>query len=208
MIRIVIAEDHQALIDGIALLLMQQEEIKIVGTANDGEKLIEEVKKHKPHLVLTDIRMPKIDGIAATKIIKKEFPEIKVIAFSMFDQDEAVRQMIEAGASGYLLKNSGLAEVKEAIVKVAAGGLYFDAGVNCRVPDSKNPHKSDEDSLSQRQLEILKLVGQGLSNIEISEKLFIGRTTVETHRKNMIRKLGLQGTGELMRYALERKYDF
>lgn len=208
MIRIVIAEDHQALIDGIALLLMQQEEIQIVGTANDGEKLIEEVKKHKPHLVLTDIRMPKIDGIAATKIIKKEFPEIKVIAFSMFDQDEAVRQMIEAGASGYLLKNSGLAEVKEAIVKVAAGELYFDAGVNCQVPDSKNPHKSDEDSLSQRQLEILKLVGQGLSNIEISEKLFIGRTTVETHRKNMIRKLGLQGSGELMRYALERKYDF
>ncbi|PKP43779.1 MAG: DNA-binding response regulator [Bacteroidetes bacterium HGW-Bacteroidetes-13] len=208
MIRIVIAEDHQALIDGIALLLMQQEEIQIVGTANDGEKLIEEVKKHKPHLVLTDIRMPKIDGIAATKIIKKEFPEIKVIAFSMFDQDEAVRQMIEAGASGYLLKNSGLAEVKEAIVKVAAGELYFDAGVNCQVPDSKNPHKSDEESLSQRQLEILKLVGQGLSNIEISEKLFIGRTTVETHRKNMIRKLGLQGSGELMRYALERKYDF
>lgn len=208
MIRIVIAEDHQALIDGIALLLMQQEEIQIVGTANDGEKLIEEVKKHKPHLVLTDIRMPKIDGIAATKIIKKEFPEIKVIAFSMFDQDEAVRQMIEAGASGYLLKNSGLAEVKKAIVKVAAGELYFDAGVNCQIPDSKNPHKSDEDSLSQRQLEILKLVGQGLSNIEISEKLFIGRTTVETHRKNMIRKLGLQGSGELMRYALERKYDF
>lgn len=208
MIRIVIAEDHQALIDGITLLLMQEEEIRIVGTANDGERLIEEVRKHKPHLVLTDIRMPKIDGIAATKIIKKEFPEIKVIAFSMFDQDEAVWQMIEAGVSGYLLKNSGLAEVKEAIYKVAAGELYFDAGVNCQIPDSRNTNKSDEESLSQRQIEILKLVGQGLSNIEIAEKLFIGRTTVETHRKNMIRKLGLQGTGELMRYALERKYDF
>lgn len=208
MIRIVIAEDHQALIDGITLLLMQEEEIRIVGTANDGECLIEEVRKHKPHLVLTDIRMPKIDGIAATKIIKKEFPEIKVIAFSMFDQDEAVWQMIEAGASGYLLKNSGLAEVKEAIYKVAAGELYFDVGVNCQIPDSRNTNKSDEESLSQRQIEILKLVGQGLSNIEIAEKLFIGRTTVETHRKNMIRKLGLQGTGELMRYALERKYDF
>jgi two-component system nitrate/nitrite response regulator NarL len=208
MIRIVIAEDHQALIDGITLLLMQEEEIQIVGTANDGEKLIEEVQKFKPDLVLTDIRMPKIDGIAATKIIKKEFPETKVIAFSMFDQDEAVRQMIEAGASGYLLKNSGLAEVKEAIYKVAAGEVYFDAGVNIGNQDSRNTNKSDEESLSQRQLEILKLVGQGLSNIEISEKLFIGRTTVETHRKNMIRKLGLQGSGELMRYALDRKYDF
>lgn len=208
MIRIVIAEDHQALIDGITLLLMQEEEIQIVGTANDGEKLIEEVQKFKPDLVLTDIRMPKIDGIAATKIIKKEFPETKVIAFSMFDQDEAVRQMIEAGASGYLLKNSGLAEVKEAIYKVTAGEVYFDAGVNIGNQDSRNTNKSDEESLSQRQLEILKLVGQGLSNIEISEKLFIGRTTVETHRKNMIRKLGLQGSGELMRYALDRKYDF
>lgn len=208
MIRIVIAEDHQALIDGITLLLVPQEDIQIVGTANDGERLIEEVRKHRPQLVLTDIRMPKIDGIAATKIIKKEFPEIKVIAFSMFDQDEAVRQMIEAGASGYLLKNSGLAEVKEAIYKVAAGERYFDAGVNTDNPDSRSTNKSDEESLSQRQLEILKLVGQGLSNIEIAEKLFIGRTTVETHRKNMIRKLGLQGPGELMRYALERKYDF
>lgn len=208
MIRIVIAEDHQALIDGITLLLVPQEDIQIVGTANDGERLIEEVRKHRPQLVLTDIRMPKIDGIAATKIIKKEFPEIKVVAFSMFDQDEAVRQMIEAGASGYLLKNSGLAEVKEAIYKVAAGERYFDAGVNTDNPDSRSTNKSDEESLSQRQLEILKLVGQGLSNIEIAEKLFIGRTTVETHRKNMIRKLGLQGPGELMRYALERKYDF
>lgn len=208
MIRIVIAEDHQALIDGITLLLAPQEDIRIVGTANDGERLVEEVRKHRPQLVLTDIRMPKIDGIAATKIIKKDFPEIKVIAFSMFDQDEAVRQMIEAGASGYLLKNSGLAEVKEAIYKVAAGESYFDAGVNTGNPDSRNTNKPDEESLSQRQLEILKLVGQGLSNIEIAEKLFIGRTTVETHRKNMIRKLGLQGPGELMRYALERKYDF
>ncbi|PJB11469.1 MAG: DNA-binding response regulator [Flavobacteriales bacterium CG_4_9_14_3_um_filter_40_17] len=208
MIRIVIAEDHQALIDGITLLLMPQEDIRIVGTANDGERLIEVVRKLKPQLVLTDIRMPKMDGIAATKIIKKEFPEIKVIAFSMFDQDEAVRQMVEAGASGYLLKNSGLAEVKEAIYKVAAGRLYFDAGVNTGNQDSRNINKTGEEPLSQRQLEILKLVGQGLSNIEISEKLFIGRTTVETHRKNMISKLGLQGSGELMRYALERKYDF
>jgi len=208
MIRIVIAEDHQALIDGITLLLMPQEDIRIVGTANDGERLIEVVRKLKPQLVLTDIRMPKMDGIAATKIIKKEFPEIKVIAFSMFNQDEAVRQMVEAGASGYLLKNSGLAEVKEAIYKVAAGRLYFDAGVNTGNQDSRNINKTGEEPLSQRQLEILKLVGQGLSNIEISEKLFIGRTTVETHRKNMISKLGLQGSGELMRYALERKYDF
>ena len=208
MIRIVIAEDHQALIDGITLLLMPQEDIRIVGTANDGERLIEVVRKLKPQLVLTDIRMPKMDGIAATKIIKKEFPEIKVIAFSMFDQDEAVRQMVEAGASGYLLKNSGLAEVKEAIYKVAAGRLYFDAGVNTGNQDSRNINKTGEEPLSQRQLEILKLVGKGLSNIEISEKLFIGRTTVETHRKNMISKLGLQGSGELMRYALERKYDF
>ena len=100
MIRLAIAEDHQSLIDGIELLLKHQEDISIVGTANDGEELLHIVRLKQPHLVLTDIRMPKMDGITATEIIKKEFPHIKVLAFTMFEQTEAVEQMMNAGEIG------------------------------------------------------------------------------------------------------------
>ncbi|MEO2061304.1 MAG: response regulator transcription factor, partial [Mesonia sp.] len=130
MKRIIIAEDHQSLIDGINLLFEHDPNFKIVGMANDGEKLIELVEEKQPDVVLTDIRMPKIDGIAATRMIKKQFPEIKIIAFTMFDQQEAVSQMLSAGINGYILKNSGLQEVKKAIETVLNGESYFDAGID------------------------------------------------------------------------------
>ena len=104
MIRLAIAEDHQSLIDGIKLLLEYEEDISIVGTANDGEALLEIVEKKRPTVVLTDIRMPKLDGIEATKRIKKRHPEIKILSFSMFDQTDAIQQMLDAGATGYILK--------------------------------------------------------------------------------------------------------
>lgn len=119
MIRIVIAEDHQALIDGIKLALEFEEEIQVIGEANDGEALIELVRLKQPDVVITDIRMPKCDGISATKIIKSEFPHIQVVGFSMFDQPEAMKQMREAGASGYIMKNSSLSKVVEAIRTVS-----------------------------------------------------------------------------------------
>ena len=106
MIRLAIAEDHQSLIDGIKLLLEYEEDISIIGTANDGEALLDVVRLKQPNVVITDIRMPKMDGISATKIIKKEFPKTKVLAFTMFDQTEAIEQMLDAGANGYILKNS------------------------------------------------------------------------------------------------------
>src|SRR5690606_27629102 len=114
-ITIVIAEDHQALIDGMKLFLEYESDIKLVGEANDGEHLVELVRKTNPNVVITDIRMPKCDGISATRIIKKEFPETKIIAFSMFDQPEAIQQMKAAGASGYIMKNSPLKKVIDAI---------------------------------------------------------------------------------------------
>ena len=106
MITIAIAEDHQSLIDGIKIFLEYEDDIKVVGEANDGDRLMEIVRTKRPDVVLTDIRMPKMDGITATRQIKKEFPSCRVIAFSMFDQDEAIAQMQEAGASGYIMKNS------------------------------------------------------------------------------------------------------
>lgn len=207
MIRVAIAEDHQSLIDGLKLQLEHVNEISIVGTANDGEALLDVVRLKRPDVVITDIRMPKIDGIVATKMIKKEYPDIKVLAFTMFDQNEAVQQMLDAGATGYILKKSSLKEVIEAVKTVAKGEKYFDANVQVNL-DGENKAKTKKGVLSKRQKEILNLVSQGMTSREIADKLFIGVFTVETHRRNMIRILGLRGNGELLRYALEKKYDF
>lgn len=207
MIRLAIAEDHQSLIDGIKLLLEYEDGISIVGSANDGESLLEIVKKKRPNVVLMDIRMPKLNGIEATKKIKKEFPNVRILAFTMFEQIEAIRQMIDAGASGYILKNSSLKEVHNAIKAVYNGEKYFDANINTNVLDSKSTVKS-KGVLTKRQIEILGLIGQGKTSREIADLLFIGTHTVDTHRKNMVRILGLKGKGELMRYALEKKYKF
>ena len=207
MIRLAIAEDHQSLIDGLQLLLKYEEGISIVGTANDGEELLHIVRLKQPNVVITDIRMPKLDGISATKIIKKEFPTTKVLAFSMFDQIDAIEQMLESGASGYILKNSSLNEVLNAIRTIHNGETYFDANIDTNALGKKNK-VSKKGLLTKRQIEILELVAQGKTSREIAEQLFIGVHTVDTHRKNMIRILGLQGKGELMRYALEKKYKF
>lgn len=204
MIRIVIAEDHQAFIDGIKLALKSETDIVVVGEANDGEELITLVNLHKPDVVITDIRMPKCDGITATKIIKKKFPKIRIIAFSMFDQSEAVSQMKKAGASAYILKNSSLAKVVEAIRTVARNETYFDSAIIAE----RNLADEEEIVLSKREKEILRLIGEGKSSNEISEVLEIGKATVDTHRKNILKKLNIQGKTELVRFAIERKYDF
>ncbi|WP_298394961.1 response regulator transcription factor [Flavobacterium sp.] len=203
MITLVIAEDHQALIDGIRSFLEYEDDISVVGEANDGELLIDLVRKKEPQVVLTDIRMPKCDGISATKIIRKEFPNTKVIAFSMFDQEEAIHQMKEAGASGYIMKNSSLKKVLDAIRIVAKNGSYFDDTIQTNDTISK-----EEIILSSREKEILKLIGEGKTSQEIADNLFIGKSTVDTHRKNIIKKINIQGKTDLIRFAVERKYDF
>ncbi|PKP16987.1 MAG: DNA-binding response regulator [Bacteroidetes bacterium HGW-Bacteroidetes-23] len=203
MIRIVIAEDHQALIDGIKLMIEFESDIEVVGEANDGEELIEIVKLKKPDIVLTDIRMPKCDGICATKAIMENFSETKVIGFSMFEQTEAISQMQTAGAKGYILKNSSLKKVLEAIRTVAKGGIYFDDAITTHDWLTK-----EEIILSKREKEILQLIGEGKTSQEIADTLFIGKTTVDTHRKNIIKKINIHGKTDLIRFAVERKYDF
>ncbi|CAM4015004.1 response regulator transcription factor [Flavobacterium antarcticum] len=204
MIRIVIAEDHQSLIDGIKLSLQNELDIQVIGEANDGEALIDLVRLKEPNVVITDIRMPKLDGISATRIIKTEFPTIDVIGFSMFDQTDAVAQMRDAGASGYIMKNSSLATLVEAIRTVAKKKSFFDSNLMIE----KNTSLTEEIILSKRELEILRLIGEGNSSVEISELLFIGKATVDTHRKNILKKLNMHGKNDLVRYAVERKYDF
>lgn len=204
MIRIVFAEDHNSLIDGVKHFLNDEEDIQFVGYANNGQELCDLVKAKRPDVVVTDIRMPVMDGITATREISKVHPNINVIAFTMFDQDEAIQQMLDAGAKGYILKNSSLTELLTAIRLVYQGKNYYGQGVV--ITDTKI--KGEKGVLSRRQMEILKLIALGKTNQEIADTLFIGKMTVETHRKNMIRILNLKGPGELLRYALESKYRF
>ena len=206
MIKISIAEDHQSLIDGIDLLLKYEEDYKIIHTANNGKDLLEQIKKKQPDVVLTDIRMPILDGISLTQTITQLFPKIKIIAFTMFDQLEAIEQMRQAGAHGYILKSSGLNDLKIAIDTVLKGENYYDKAIDVNSLGQNNSNKKT--ILSKSEREILQLIGRGLTSNEIAEERYCSVSTVETHRKNMIKKLGLQGKGELLRYAIEKKYDF
>jgi two-component system, NarL family, response regulator NreC len=206
MITLAIAEDHNALIDGIKFFLESEQDIEVVGYANDGRALCELVRQKRPDVVVADIRMPVMDGITATKYILKVYPDTKVIAFTMFDQDGAVHEMLAAGAKGYMLKKSSLKDLLLAIRTVYRGGTYFDPGVAASIKSKTTARP--QSPLSKRQIEILKLVALGKTSQEIANQLFIGKTTVETHRKNMIRILNLKGPGELLRYALESKYKF
>lgn len=208
MTTIAIAEDHQALIDGIELLYRYDDHFSIVGMANDGQELLKIIEKKRPNVVIMDIRMPKMDGIEATKIITKEYPDTKVIAFSMFDQDQAVHQMREAGALGYVLKNSSLAVLDTAIKTVMSGQEYYDPSLEMEDNSAFAKAKKDTSPLSKSERAILKLIAQNKTSSEIAAERFTATSTVEKHRKNMMRKLGLRGKGELLRYAIERKYDF
>jgi two-component system nitrate/nitrite response regulator NarL len=204
MITVAIAEDHQALIDGIKSYVRYEDDIQVIGHANNGEELLKLVRLKQPTVVLCDIRMPILDGIEATKIILQELPYTKVVAFTMFDQEGAVKQMLAAGAQGYILKNSSLDVVLEAIRTVASGKTFYDKKILVENSE-KNSSKS---VLSTREREILQLIAKGHTSHQIADELFIGKSTVDTHRKNMIRKLGLSGAGELLRYAVEKKYEF
>lgn len=204
MITVAIAEDHQALIDGIKSYVRHETDISIIGQANNGQELLHLVRLKQPNVVLSDIRMPILDGIEATKIIQSELPHTKVVAFTMFDQDDAVQQMLDAGAKGYILKDSSLEVVLEAIRTVAGGNTYYDKKIH--LPEATS--NGTKSILSSREREILHLIALGHTSHQIAEELFIGKTTVDTHRKNMIRKLGLSGAGELLRYAVEQKYEF
>jgi len=207
MIHLAIAEDHQALIDGVELLLRYEEDINIVGTVNNGEELLKLVALKQPNTILMDIRMPKLDGIEATRKIKKKYPHIHILAFTMYDQTDAVKRMIEAGATGYILKSAGLNEVLKAIKAVSRGEKYFDANLNTNTL-AVDSNKKKKGQLTKRQIEILELIALGKTSREIAEELFIGVYAVETHRKNIVRVLGLHGKGALLKYSLEKKYQF
>ncbi len=202
MIRLAIAEDHQCLIDSMGLITEFDKDISIIGAVNDGEALLHLVRLKQPNVVIVDLRMPKIDGMAATKLILEEFPHTKVLIFTMFDIPEAQKQAKAIGASGYILKNASLDEVINAVKSVHKGDTYFTENLEeTEASKSKN-------ILTKRQKEILQLIAQGKTSREIAELLFIDIKTVNTHRQNMMRILGFKGKNDLVKYAIETKYQF
>uniref|UniRef100_UPI00404B55F2 response regulator n=1 Tax=Flavobacterium sp. TaxID=239 RepID=UPI00404B55F2 len=199
MIKIVLTDDHQALIDGIKLSIVNEPEIQIVGEANDGNQVIEVVKKTNPDVLILDIRMPNCDGFQAAKMIKKNNPKTKIIIFSMFDQLDIIHEMKTIGVEGYLLKNAPLKDLVQAIKVVHDGYTYFDGNLILQAENRFD----EEVSFSNREREIIRLIGVGHTSLEISNLLSISKNTVDTHRKNILKKLGNNGKNELIKYAVQ-----
>jgi two-component system, NarL family, nitrate/nitrite response regulator NarL len=208
-IRIIIADDHRVFIDGMIALLKEFPEMKVIAEAENGQQLVELVEKHQPDLVLTDIQMPVKDGIEATKEIRKRFPEMKIIALSMMNESIYIKKMLEAGASGYILKTVNKEELISSIRKVATGEKYFSQEVTAQLMNNfseKSSQSNPADVLTKREKEILTLIAQGLTDKEIAEKVFLSPLTITTHRKNILSKLGLKNKVELTRFAMENKF--
>ena len=202
MIQLIIVEDHVSLIDGLKLLFQDDKDIDVIGTAHDGIELMKLLEYQNAHVILTDISMPRMNGIELCKKVKEINPLTKVIAFTMFDDEEAVRDMFDAGADGYLLKIRPLSVVREAILSVMRGKPYIDSSITVKIKESRS--NTEDDILSNSEREILKLIAGGHRSTEIAKIRHTAVGTVHKHRKNMIHKLGLEGKGELLRYALQK----
>ncbi|HQV77469.1 MAG TPA: response regulator transcription factor [Chitinophagales bacterium] len=207
-INIIIIDDHQMMIDGLVAILSTNPDLKILKTYTNGNDFLNEIDNLQPDIVLSDISMPQIDGYELTKNIKQKNKSIHVIALSMSNNINDINKMIDAGIAGYVLKNVGNKELINAIQKVSNGKMHFSDDVTEEMVKYKNdkPIKEIEQAkLTERELEILKLIVQEFSNAEIADTLFISERTVETHRKNMIRKFNTKTIVGLIKYAMDKK---
>jgi DNA-binding NarL/FixJ family response regulator len=212
-IKLLIVDDHKIIINGIRAMLEDVPHIQIIGEAYNGREAVEFVKKnHLIDLVIMDIKMPEVNGIEATKVILSEYPNIRVLGLSMFDDNLYISNMLQAGASGYILKNTDKQELITAIQKVAKGETYFSRKVTSIVMQtfvSKNiapPQLNIEikpEELTYREIEILKLIAQQMTNQEIADKLQISPRTVHSHRRSLMQKMGVKNTAGLVRYAIQ-----
>ncbi|MBF9254451.1 response regulator transcription factor [Pontibacter sp. 172403-2] len=212
MIRVILTDDHKLIRDGLKALLNGSDTISVIGEAADGNELLELLQKVQADVVLLDINMPGKNGIETTRELHLHYPELKVLVLSMLDHERYVHQMIEAGASGYVLKNAGKEELTSAIQLVAAGVTYISPEVaidmlkKLQVPDAQGYHTTEADKiprdLTRRELEVLALISEGFTNAEIAEKLFTSKRTVETHRQNLLEKTQTNNTATLIRFAL------
>lgn len=204
MIRLVVTDDHPVVRDGIETALAGKNEIKLVAFVNGGEALIELLEKVEADVVLMDINMPGMNGIEATLYVKKHYPRTKVLCFSQYDEKRFVRQILKRGANGYLLKNASVNELIQAIKIVYNGDLYLSEGL----PDIFSQNKKRRSrymmcNLTKREMDVLNKICEEKNNHEIAESLVISHNTVETHRANLLLKVGVKNTAGLVRWAVE-----
>ena len=206
-IRIIIADDHQLFRNGLKILLDSFPEFEVTGEASNGEEFLKLLKNTEADIALMDINMPEMDGIEATRKGLRICPDINIIALSMYGEEEYYNKMVDAGAKGFLLKNSDIAEVKEAIITVNKGGSYFSQELLYHVIQKikHREHESKSANLSKREKEILIKICEGLSNQEIAKTLFISKRTVDKHRANLLGKTNSKNTASLILFALRNK---
>ena len=205
--KVLIADDHQLFREGLVNLISSAPDIEVIAEAKDGKEATEKAQKLKPDVILIDIGMPVMNGIEATRIIKKENPKIKVIAVSMHSDRQFVKGVLEAGADGYLLKNCTYRQLIEAVQSVVSGKKYLSDDITEMVIqgylDPEDEHPEGQMDLSERELEVLKLYAEGKSTREIGEKLFISVKTVGTHKQHIFEKLDLKSNADLVKYAIK-----
>lgn len=207
--RVLVADDHAMVREGICLLLRGQEDIEVVGEASDGAQIVEQAGKLKPDVVLMDISMPVMTGLEATEAIKEKYPDIRVLVLTVHESSEYLRRALTLGAAGYVLKGASSSELVAALRAVHAQGIYLDPKVTRKLVDevvqreTSGNGKSSANELSRREREVLKFIAQGMTNQEIGRILYLSPNTVQTYRSRIMEKLGLHGRAELIKYALK-----
>ncbi|HJU48039.1 MAG TPA: response regulator transcription factor [Gaiellaceae bacterium] len=203
-IRVLVVDDHAVVRTGLQRILDAEPDIETVGEAANAERAVFEAMEHKPDIVLMDVVMPGKSGIEIIPALQQAVPEAKVLLLSMQDDPRYLREAFAAGASGYVLKEAADTEVVDAIRAVAAGERYVHPALGARLvqADAEERRRAEEDPLSEREREVLRLLALGHTNQEIAKALFISVRTAETHRAHIMQKLGLSSRAELVRYAL------
>lgn len=207
--NLLIADDHRLITDGISGMLKDEISIGDVYTAHDGKDAVDKTLANDIDCVIMDINMPVLNGVEATKLIKQNKPEVRIIVVSMLSDASIVSKMLKAGADGFLNKDTGKVELLTALNKVMQGEKYISAEISMNLIthlSDRNVHNiENENKLTPRELEILKQISDGFTNQEIARKLFLSADTVKTHRKNILAKLHLKNTASLIKYAAEHK---
>jgi DNA-binding NarL/FixJ family response regulator len=211
-IKVVVADDQTAVREGLALMLSLLDDVEVVGEAADGDAALELVARHHPDVVLMDLRMPRRDGVEATRLIRAEHPDTRVVVLTTFADDEHILAALQAGALGYLTKDAGRVQIAQAIRAAAAGQSVLDPQVQQRLlaaavqggAADPAPATAPVDGLTARETEVLSLIAAGLSNREIAQRLYVTEVTVKSHINRLFAKIGVRDRAQAVRYAYER----
>jgi DNA-binding NarL/FixJ family response regulator len=206
-LRILVADDHATVRHGLKLLIDSQPDMGVIGEAADGDGVLKQAEALKPDIIVMDISMPGMNGLVATRMLKRAQPRVSIVALTRHDDDTYLDELLRAGASGYVLKQSPPMEFLQAIRAVAAGGIYLDPAMTSRVAGGllagqANVTNQPRATLTERESEVVRLIAVGHSNKEIAAQLKISVKTVEVHKANSMRKLGFSGRVDIIRYGV------